>query len=209
MKKADYEKLSALAPTIPAVKGSTDYFSPWDDQTELDRRRPGQGRGGQELVASVKAAYAKAAAEHPEFEGKTATFLQNALLRRHDLRVPGRAEHRVPDLPRLHHQPAAGRDPDAAGEQVGISAERFDIADADVMVFATEEASDVAALGKIPTFGKLGAVREHRAVFTDATLAGAIYFMTPLSLPYVLERLTPALAEAVAGEAPRAMMQAP
>ena len=52
-------------------------------------------------------------------------------------------------------------------------------------------------------------MREHRAVFTDATLSGAIYFMTPLSLPYVLERLTPALAEAVAGQAPRAMMRAP
>ena len=77
------------------------------------------------------------------------------------------------------------------------------------MVFATETQRDIAALERIPTFGKLGAVREHRAVYTDATLSGAIYFMTPLSLPYVLERLTPALAEAVKGEAPRAMMPAP
>ena len=46
-------------------------------------------------------------------------------------------------------------------------------------------------------------------MFTDATLSGALYFMTPLSMDYVLQRLTPALAEAVEGEAPREMMQAP
>jgi iron complex transport system substrate-binding protein len=160
-------------------------------------------------VASVKDAYAKAAAEHPEFEGKTATFLQNGF---YDGKI-----HAYPDglntefLTYLGFtvNPRLAEIETPRGEQVGISAERFDIADADVMLFATEEASDVAALGRIPTFGKLDAVREHRAVFTDATLSGAIYFMTPLSLPYVLERLTPALAEAVAGEAPRATMPAP
>jgi iron complex transport system substrate-binding protein len=77
------------------------------------------------------------------------------------------------------------------------------------MVFATEKAADIGALEKIPTFGKLGAVTEHRTVFTDATLSGALYFMTPLSLQYALGRLTPALAQAVEGEAPRQMMQAP
>jgi iron complex transport system substrate-binding protein len=65
------------------------------------------------------------------------------------------------------------------------------------MVFATEKAGDIGALEQIPTFGKLDAVQGNRAVFTDGTLAGAIYFTSPLSLPYVLERLTPALARAV------------
>jgi iron complex transport system substrate-binding protein len=77
------------------------------------------------------------------------------------------------------------------------------------MVFATEKAGDIGALEKIPTFGKLDEVQGNRAVFTDGTLAGAIYFTSPLSLPYVLERLTPALARAVKGESPREMLQAP
>ena len=33
MQRADYEKLSKLAPTVAVVEGSTDYFSPWDEQT--------------------------------------------------------------------------------------------------------------------------------------------------------------------------------
>ena len=55
--------------------------------------------------------------------------------------------------------------------------------DADVILFATEKPSDIPALEKIPTFNRLKAVAEHRAVFTDGVLTGAIYFMRPLSLP--------------------------
>ena len=89
------------------------------------------------------------------------------------------------------------------GEQVAVSAERMGVLDADVIVFATEKPSDIAALKKVPTFDTLGAVAENRAVYTDGTLAGAIYFESPLSLPYVLERLTPQLEAAVAGKAPQ------
>ena len=53
--------------------------------------------------------------------------------------------------------------------------------------------TDLTALKKVPTFSKLDAVAGKRAVFSDGTLAGAMYFMTPLSLDYVLENLTPQL----------------
>ena len=55
----------------------------------------------------------------------------------------------------------------------------------------------------MPTFDKLTAVAERRAVYTDGTLAGAMYFISPLSLGYVLDRLTPQLEAAVVGEAPQ------
>ena len=55
----------------------------------------------------------------------------------------------------------------------------------------------------MPTFGRLDAVAQNRAVFTDGTLAGAMYFMTPLSLEYVLEKLPPQLDAALEGRAPR------
>ena len=97
---------------------------------------------------------------------------------------------------------------DKPGEQVGISAERLDTLDADVVVFATEKPSDVAELGKTPTFGKLDAVAEHRAVYTDGTLAGALYFTSPLSLDYALDRLAPQLQDALDGKAPRKVVDA-
>jgi hypothetical protein len=51
-----------------------------------------------------------------------------------------------------------------------------------------------------------GAVKGKHAVYTDATLSGAMYFVTPLPLQYVLDRLIPALADAMAGKSPETMV---
>ena len=45
-------------------------------------------------------------------------------------------------------------------------------------------------------------------MFTDGTLAGAIYFMTPTSLLYTLDRLVPQLQNALAGKAPHRIVNA-
>ncbi len=103
-----------------------------------------------------------------------------------------------PKVTALPHKPS---------EQVGVSAEQLPVIDADVIVFATEDPKDVDKLKKVPTFRSLDAVKQHRAVFTDGTLAGAMYFMTPLSLDYVVEHLTPQLADAVAGRAPQRVVE--
>jgi len=77
------------------------------------------------------------------------------------------------------------------------------VLDADTIVFATEKPEDLTALKKVPTFKTLDAVANRRAVYTSPTLAGAMYFMTPLSLEYVLDKLPPQLEKALAGEAPQ------
>jgi iron complex transport system substrate-binding protein len=48
---------------------------------------------------------------------------------------------------------------------------------------------------------------ERRSVYMDATLSGASYFMTPLSLKYTLDRLAPQLEDALAGRAPQRMIE--
>lgn len=204
MEKGMYEKLSKLAPTVPGPKGGTLYFSPWDVQTQLIADALGMHDQGAAVIAGVKRKFADALAAHPEFEGKTVTFSQNAF---YDGKLyvypPGLGVEFLDMLgftvnPKI--KPLA-----EPGTQAEISAERLDVIDADVMVFATEKAADVKNLLKVPTFKPLDAVAGHHTVFTDATLSGAMYFETPLSLPYVAERLTPLLADAVAGKAPWAM----
>src|SRR5690606_9096680 len=93
----------------------------------------------------------------------------------------------------------------ARGEaQSYIPAETIDVVDdADILLWATEKPSDVDALEDEETFMNLAAVEEGRAAYTDGVLAGAIYFTTPLSLPYVLDRLPGLLADALDGGAPR------
>jgi iron complex transport system substrate-binding protein len=207
MRKEDYEKLSAIAPTIPGVRGGSDYFSPWEGQTELIAAALGQPEKGEQLVSQVKDAYAKAAAEHPEFNGKTATFIQNAFYDGKIYAYPDGLNTEFLTYLGFAINPRLSELNTPAGEQVALSQERFELADADVMVFATEQEGDIEALEKVPTFEKLGAVRDGRVVYTDGTLAGALYFMSPLSLLYAVDRLVPALAAAVKGGARREMLQ--
>jgi iron complex transport system substrate-binding protein len=203
MKRGDYDKLSRLAPTVPAGKGSTEYFSPWDQQVELIAAALGKPEEGRKLVQGIRDDYAKAAAAHPEFAGKTATFSQNGFYDGLIYVYPDGLGTDFLTMLGFTINPKLTPLVEREGEQVAVSAERLGVLDADVIVFATEKPSDIAALEKVPTFETLGAVAENRAVYTDGTLAGAIYFESPLSLPYVLERLTPQLEAAVAGEAPQ------
>lgn len=207
MKQADYDKLSKLAPTIAAGKGGTDYFSPWSEQVLLIAEALGKKEQGQALIDGVKQRYAQVAAEHPEWKGKTATFAQNAFYDGELFVYPDGLNTEFLTYLGFTINPKVTALAKAKGEQVGVSAERLDVIDADVIVFATESPEDVEKLEKVPTFNKLDAVRENRAVFTDGTLAGATYFATPLSFPYVLEHLVPQLEAAVAGKAPRKVVE--
>jgi iron complex transport system substrate-binding protein len=199
MKQADYDKLSVLAPTIAPPKGEGDYFSPWDIQTQMIADALGQPDKSRQLIAQVKDGYAQAAADHPEFAGKTATFSQNAFYDGLIYVYPEDVNTEFLTMLGFEINPRITALPHKASEQVGVSAEQLPVIDADVIVFATETPKDIDKLEQVPTFMALDAVQGNRAVFTDGTLAGAIYFMTPLSLQYVLERLTPQLADAVVG----------
>jgi iron complex transport system substrate-binding protein len=203
LEREDYDKLSQLAPTIASPKGGTDWFSRWDLQVELVAKALGKPEEGRRLVREVEDAYAEAAAAHPEFEGKTATFAQNGFYSGLLYVYPAGLNTEFLTMLGFEINPKLTPLVEREGEQVGISPERLDVIEADLVVFATEKPADLTALEKVPTFGKLPAVAENRSVYTDGTLAGAIYFMTPLSLKYVVERLPEQLAAAVAGEAPR------
>lgn len=209
LKQGDYDKLSAIAPTIAGVKGGTEYFSPWDQQAMLIAEALGEKEAGEELVAGIKDEYAQVAAEHPEFEGKIATFSQcnwsDGMLY---VYPPGLSTEFLSYLG-FKINPKLTPLVEVEGEQVTISAERLDVIDTDAIVFACDEPNSVPALRKVPTFDKLSAVAEDRAVYTSPVLAGAIYFDSPLSLPYILEHLTPELVKAVNGEAPPRQMPEP
>ena len=207
MQRADYQKLSAIAPTIAAAEGSTDYFSPWDQQTELIAKALGKETEGRALVRSIKDRYAAVAAEHPEFKDRTITFSQNGFYSGSIYVYPDGLNTEFLTYLGFSINPKVTARVEKPGEQVPISAELIDVLDADVILFATEKPGDIPALEKVPTFRTLDAVADHRAVFTDGVLAGAIYFISPLSLPYVLDRLTPQLEAAVAGKAPRRIVE--
>lgn len=203
MTEKDYELLSAIAPTVTNVEGSTPYFSPWQDQVLQVARALGREDDGQALVDEVEGRYAAVRDAHPEWEGQTATFSQggpyDGLLY---VYPDGLSTSFLTDLGFTMTEGLDDFAPDI-GSQAEISAENTHLLDADVIVFATEDPKMFDQLQEFGTIGSLSAVQGNRAVYTDATLAGALYFLTPLSLSYALDRLEPMLEQATAGEAPR------
>jgi iron complex transport system substrate-binding protein len=200
----DYDLLSQIAPTIPSVEGSTRYFSSWQDQTLQVARALGREDDGQALVDQVGAKYAAVAAAHPDWEGMTATFSQGGPYDGQLFVYPaGLSTDFLTDLGFTMTTGLEDYAPEA-GAQAEISAENVGLIDADVVVFATEDEDMFDELQEFGTISTLPAVAENRAVYTDETLAGAIYFDTPLSLEYALERLTPMLELAAEGQSPRA-----
>ena len=68
---------------------------------------------------------------------------------------------------------------------------------ADVLVWATEVDEDRTKLEADPIFQQLRATKEGRNIYTGGVLSGAIYFTSLLSLPYVVDQLTPMLSDAL------------
>lgn len=203
--EADYDKLSELAPTIAAPPGGTDYFSPWPAQTRLIGDALGLRPQAEKLITGIGERFAAERRKHPELGGTSVVFLQNAVSDGSYIAYPrGLSTQFLTSLgltiPGYLEQYARGE------EQSFIPAERIDVVDdADVLLWATEKDSDIAALESEATFMNLAPVADGRSVYTDGILAGAIYFTTPLSLPYVLDRLPALLADAIDGGAPRSI----
>lgn len=198
-----YDKLAEIAPTVTSVEGSTQYFSSWQDQTTQVAKAVGRSAEGDALIAGVETAYAEAAAAHPEFAGLTATFSQGSPWEGNLWVYPdGLNTDFLTDLGFVI-TPGLDEFAPQEGSQAQISAENVGLLDADVIVFATESDEGIGEVIDFGTIASLDAVTGQRAIFTDAELAGAIYFLTPLSQKYVLDSLVPRLEEAVAGTAPQ------
>jgi iron complex transport system substrate-binding protein len=66
------------------------------------------------------------------------------------------------------------------------------VIEADVVVFATRGTIGDRRVQEGADLQHAARGAEHRAIYLDENLSGAVYFMTPLSLTYALDRLTPA-----------------
>jgi iron complex transport system substrate-binding protein len=196
-----YETLSAIAPTIAHPVGAPLYFSPWDDQARLIGAALGRADRMEQVIAEIDAAFAAARAEHPEFAGVSAVFLQNAI---YDGSAIAYQEGLSTDfLTDLGFAIPAVLDDFATEGQAYIPLEQLSVLDdADVLLWATEGPGDREALEAEPLVGALRAMQGGQVVYTDGITAGAIYFTSPLSLPFVLDHLVPALASTLAGGGP-------
>jgi iron complex transport system substrate-binding protein len=194
----EYELLSKIAPTVAQSGEYADYGMPWDEMALNIGTAVGKPAQMQGIIDGVNEQIAAAAADHPEFAGKTAMVVTPY----EGLFIYGPEDPRSRMLVDLGFEFPTDVFGGDEGDDFGssLSAERTsDLDKVDVAVWL-----DLAADKAVKDiFDKTTTAEEGRWVdISDAD--GAYYvahsFVTPLSIPYVLERYVPQLAAAVDGD---------
>ncbi|MDV8020432.1 ABC transporter substrate-binding protein [Rhodococcus sp. IEGM 1330] len=196
-----YTRLSDIAPTLAQSDSSTAYFEPWDILAEKIGRALGKKTEVDALIDGVNQKFADAAAANPEFAGKKAIFLQNAFYEGKAIAYQdGLSTDFLTKVGFVIPDEIDAYVPADGGGQASIPLENLSVLNAaDVLIWGTEGPGDRTELEKEAVYDALEPVKDGNLVFTDGVTAGAIYFTSVLSLPYVIDKLAPALAEALGG----------
>ncbi|WP_306208559.1 ABC transporter substrate-binding protein [Actinoplanes sp. RD1] len=187
--KETYDKLSQIAPTVIQTADYKDEETPWDVQTLTIGKALGRSTEAQALVDRVKAKFEEAKTANPQFAGKTlvADF------------GPEKGEHWLlaENDPRRTVFTLLGFGTQA--ERDGISEERLDVLDKDVLMVTGATKKDMLAS---PAFSRLKVVTEDRTIYTsfETPLSGALSYGGPNALLYALDVLLPALKNATDGD---------
>lgn len=194
----EYAQLSAIAPTVAQPTEYVDYGVPWQELTRTAGQAVGRSDAAEAVVADVEAQLAGVQDAHPEFVGATAAVAAPF----EGVYVYGPEDARgrlLADLGfTLPEELGAVTEGSFGGN---LSAERLDLLDVDVLVWLNVAAGEGPLTN--PLYGSLRVSREGREVFLDSftdPLGAATSFVTPLSLPFLLEGLVPRLASAIDGD---------
>lgn len=203
LKQSDYAKLSKIAPTVAPPKGYADYGAPWDVVTQQVADAMGKSAEGKTLVANVKDKFTEAKNAHPEFAGKTAAVV--ALYDGVYVYAEQDPRNRVQQELGFTFPPALAKF--AKTEAKSISAERSKEIDFDVVAWLAGPSEVQKTTGGLDE--QTTAYKEGRVIYvpntrpgtsTPSTYSAAFSMVTPLSLPWMLERYVPQLAAAVDGK---------
>jgi iron complex transport system substrate-binding protein len=186
--QTDYDTLSAIAPTVATL--SENQVDPWQEVTRAAGDVLGQQDAAAALVADVDGQVAALAEELPGLEGKTFALVNY---------VPGDSFYVVSDPDDgavvLFDQLGLQISPsilevggDVSG-RVKLSLEQTQVLDADVLILFANGADPT----EIPGYSSLPAVTSGAVAELDYVEVLGLNTPSPLSLPYSLDFIRPAL----------------
>ncbi|SDK40024.1 iron complex transport system substrate-binding protein [Actinopolyspora mzabensis] len=198
--KQQYDKLSAIAPTVAQPGEYADYGVPWQDMTRTVGKILDNREEAEQLVTDIEARFERARSQHPAFDGATGLLAASMsgkawvyaegpaprFLRTLGLRMPSATEDLFSGESREAKQ---------------LSKERFELLEADVLVLGVYGAPE-DSITREGVYKQLDVVEQGRDITMQrqSTLNGAVTFSTPLSLPIALDGLVPRMAAAIDGD---------
>jgi iron complex transport system substrate-binding protein len=184
-----YQKLSAIAPTVPQSGGDA-FFEPWKDQATAIGQAVFQADQMKSLIGGVDQRFADIAEKNPRFKGKKVLLLQGRL---HEHNVVAITGWRTEFLTQMGLVISDSITPFAVDRQrafIPRNKIRPALGAADLLIWTTDSEDDRRALLANPDV----AAQQARSVFTTKDQAGAIAFASPLSYPLVADQLPPLIA---------------
>jgi iron complex transport system substrate-binding protein len=190
MDETVYEQLSGIAPTLAQTDEYADGATPWQEQTLLVGRALGREDGAQALVDDVEGRFEQAIEENPDFAGSSIAV---------DLTGVGSGHYLLgsDDLRTQFFTGLGFTVPDTSSD---VSQERLDLLEADVLAVNGYDRADADA---DTLLSALDVVTQDRTVLLggySGAVSAALGFGSPLSLPYLVEEVVPALAAAADGD---------
>jgi iron complex transport system substrate-binding protein len=195
-----YDTLAQIAPIVAQSGDYVDYGTPWQEQTRIIGTALGRSDRAEELVTQVEAKFAATREQNPQFAGATAVIGLTDADGNYYLYGPQDARARfLTDLGFTLKPEIA----ELAGDQffTTVSAEQFDLVNADVVVWVAATQAEIDALTANPVYRAQPAVQEGRDVFPPYDpLGAALSYNNVLSLPFAIDRMVPLLQAAVDGD---------
>jgi iron complex transport system substrate-binding protein len=182
-----YQKLSAIAPTLPQSDGYA-FFEPWKDQASAIGQAVFQHDQMKSLINGIDQSFARVADKYPQFKNKKVLLLEGKL---HQDNVVATTGWRTEFLTQMGLVVADSIAPFAVDPlRAFIPRDKIKavLDAADLLIWTTDSDGDQAELLANPDVAALRA----RSLFTTKDQAGAIAFASPLSYPLVADQL-PAL----------------
>jgi iron complex transport system substrate-binding protein len=184
-----YQKLTAIAPTIPQSDGYA-FFEPWKEQATAISRAVFQPDQMKSLINGVDQSFAGVADKYPQFKNKKVLLLQGKL---HQDNVVATIGWGTEFLTRMGLAIADSINPFAVDQlRAFIPRDKIEsvLGAADLLIWTTQSEGDQAGLLANPDVAGLRA----RSVFTTKEQSGAIAFASPLSYPLVAAELPTLIA---------------
>lgn len=198
MTAQEYATASQIAPTVAQSDEFPDFEMPWDLTTRIIGEALGRSVRATELIDAVRARFASARQDHPEFAGRSAMlvdFFEGILYARGPKEPHGKV---LADLGFSYPAEVEALIP-SDNVLAELSLEQIGLLDtADVLIVG--EFDTKAELVEDPLYQQLAAVREGRVVPGTEPIEGALYWATVASLPFAIEGLVPMLAAAIDGD---------
>lgn len=197
---ADYERLSKIAPIVSYAGKDGLSSMTWADRTEAAAAALDRKPQAKEIIDGVAEDFATAAKEHPEFAGKSFTY---AVIHPEQITYISYKGSDVSFFTKLGFT-LPPRAAEFSETNASVGRENLDRLDADVLLvgypFGKEGLISQADLEKDPLFRKLPAVASGHYAEIDDAFASPLAYPSPLTERWLLERLVPVLAKAVAGD---------